>query len=73
MALFVKYLIVLLSVFNILFGQLIVNVKNKGGDIEKEKIEANITSDSVRLEYMPKDGTYISQFIDYKSVSSSLL
>lgn len=48
-------------------AELIVNVKNKGGDVDRERIEANTTADTVILEYRPKDGTYITQFIDFKS------
>ena len=49
-------------------AELIVNIKNKGGDIDKEKIDANTTADTVILEYQPKDGTFITWFIDFKSV-----
>lgn len=49
-------------------AELIVNVRNKGGDVDRERIEANTTADTVILEYRPKDGTYITQFIDFKSV-----
>lgn len=48
--------------------QLVVNVKNKGGDIDRESIQANTTADTVHLEYLSKDGTLVTQFIDYKSV-----
>ena len=59
---------VALSLICLTRSELVVNVKNKGGDVEKEKIEANTTADTVILEYQPKDGTYITQFIDFKSV-----
>lgn len=48
--------------------QLVVNVKNKGGDVDQESIQANTTADTVLLEFMSKDGTLVTQFIDYKSV-----
>ncbi|KAL4229088.1 hypothetical protein ACF0H5_012127 [Mactra antiquata] len=67
MTVFHVCLFILLTLFDHSFGQLVVNVKNKGGDVEREKIEANTTSDSVRLEFMSKDGTLVTQFIDYKS------
>ena len=59
---------VALSLICLTSSELVVNVKNKGGDVDKEKIEANTTADTVILEYQPKDGTYITQFIDFKSV-----
>jgi len=48
--------------------QLVVNVKNKGGDIDQESIQANTTADTVHLEFLSKDGSLVTQFIDYKSV-----
>lgn len=49
-------------------SQLVVNVKNKGGDIIKEIITGNTTSDVVELQFQNTDGTIINQFIDFKSV-----
>lgn len=51
-------------------SQLVVNVKNKGGDIIKEIITGNTTSDVVELQFQNTDGTIINQFIDFKSVMS---
>lgn len=51
-------------------SQLVVNVKNKGGDIVKEIITGNTTSDVVELQFQNTDGTIINQFIDFKSVIS---
>lgn len=48
-------------------SQLVVNVKNKGGDIIKEIITGNTTSDVVELQFQNTDGTIINQFIDFKS------
>ena len=50
-------------------GQLVVNVKNKGGETLVEKIMANTSADTVTLEYLNYDGSFITQFIDFKSVS----
>ena len=47
---------------------LIVNVKNKGGDVIREVITGNTTSDVVELQFRNTDGTIINQFIDFKSV-----
>ncbi|KAL8605946.1 hypothetical protein ACOMHN_065687 [Nucella lapillus] len=49
------------------FGQLVVNVKNKGEEVIVESIHANTTSDTVTLEYLNTDGTLITLFIDFKS------
>lgn len=58
---------IIFSLFFTGLCQLIVNVKNKGGDVDKQKIEANTTTDTVTLEFRPKDGTHFTQFIDFKS------
>ncbi|KAK6174015.1 hypothetical protein SNE40_017367 [Patella caerulea] len=47
--------------------QLIVNVKNRGGDIVVESIQSNVTSDTITLEFRNTDGSFITQFIDFKS------
>ena len=52
-------------------GQLIVNVKDKGGDVLQESIYANTTTDTITLEFMKFDGTLITQFIDFPNVSIS--
>ena len=50
-------------------AQLVVNVKNKGGDLLKESIHSNTTQDTVTLEFNTADGTHVSLFIDMKNVS----
>ncbi|KAH3701844.1 out at first protein-like [Dreissena polymorpha] len=62
----------ILSLFTCTFiahicGQLVINVKNNGGDVERQSIEANTTADTVLLEFLSKDGTHVTQFIDFKS------
>ncbi|WAR04229.1 OAF-like protein, partial [Mya arenaria] len=49
------------------YCQLIVNVKNRGGDVERETIEANTTADTIRLEFLSMDGTHVTHFIDFKA------
>jgi hypothetical protein len=63
------HIVILLSSINMMLGQLIVNVKNKGGDVERENIESNTTADTVKLEYLSKDGTLVTYFTDFKTVS----
>jgi len=48
--------------------QLIVNVKNNGGDVYRENINANTTQDTVSLEFRQADGTVVTQFIDGRNV-----
>ena len=52
------------------WGQLVVNVKNKGGEVLQETILANISLDTIRLDFQEYDGTLIAQFIDFKNVSA---
>jgi len=51
--------------------QLVVNVRNNGGDIYRETIEANTTQDSITLDFRKSDGTLITQFIDGRNVNNS--
>ncbi|XP_014671777.1 PREDICTED: out at first protein-like [Priapulus caudatus] len=46
---------------------LVINVKNRGGDILQETIAANVTSDTITLEYQKTEGTLITQFVDFAS------
>lgn len=48
-------------------SQLVINVKNQGGDVLQESIFANVSEDTVTLEFQRPDGTLISLFIDFKS------
>jgi len=48
-------------------GQLVVNVRNSGGDILQEMIGANTTEETVTLEYQRPDGSLITQLIDFAS------
>lgn len=48
--------------------QLVINVKNQGGDIVQESITSNTTDDTITLEFQRPEGTLITQFIDFKSV-----
>lgn len=45
--------------------QLIINVKNQGGDIIQESIVANVSEDTVSLEFLRSDGTLIMHIIDF--------
>ncbi|XP_035224069.1 out at first protein-like [Stegodyphus dumicola] len=47
--------------------QLVINVKNQGGDIVQETISSNTSADTITLEFQRPEGTLITQFIDFKS------
>jgi hypothetical protein len=65
---FYEILVLAVFIFHIGFSQLVVNVKNHGGEIYKESIHANTSLDSITLDFQKTDGTTITQFIDYKNV-----
>ena len=48
-------------------AQLVVNVRNSGGEIIQEAISANTTEETVKLEFRRPDGTLITQMIDFAS------
>jgi hypothetical protein len=47
--------------------QLVINVRNQGGDVVQENIFANVTHDTVSLEFQRSDGTLITQVIDFRN------
>ena len=48
-------------------AQLVVNVRNSGGEIIQEAISANTTEETVKLEFRRPDGSLITQLIDFAS------
>jgi hypothetical protein len=68
----VLVLVVNLCIIHRLSGQLVVNVKNKGGDVIQEIIDSNITSDIVTVNFRRGDGTQVTQLIDFVNVGISL-
>lgn len=58
--------LLILCTFRGALTQLVVNVKTQGGEVIKETITANISDDSVVLEFPQNDGTYVTQLIDFK-------
>ena len=66
---FINLLMGLLSVnYHISSSQLTVNVKNNGGEVMQEIIDANTTTDTIRLSFEKFDGTSVTQFIDFRNV-----
>ncbi|XP_059172976.1 out at first protein-like [Physella acuta] len=47
--------------------QLVVNARNKGGETIVETIVSNTTDDTVIVEFLSSDGSFVTQFIDFKS------
>lgn len=41
----------------------------KGGDVMQENIIANVSEDTVTLEFLRLDGIYVSQLVDFTNVS----
>lgn len=63
----ISWLLAICCLSDLAFTDLIVNVKNKGGDTIVESIVANTTADTVTLEFRNPDGSFVTQFIDFKS------
>lgn len=64
------YCVGVLSILNlvtIVDLQLLINVKNQGGDVLQETISANVSEDAVTLEFQRPDGTLITQLVDFQS------
>ncbi|XP_048480618.1 out at first protein [Plutella xylostella] len=45
--------------------QLLINVKNQGGDVMQENITANVSEDTVTLDFVRLDGVFVSQLVDF--------
>ncbi|XP_001603817.1 out at first protein [Nasonia vitripennis] len=60
-------LIVLQYFCGICTTNLLINVKNQGGDILQETITSNITEDVITLEFQRSDGTLVTQLVDFKN------
>ncbi|XP_026314099.1 out at first protein [Hyposmocoma kahamanoa] len=45
--------------------QLLINVKNQGGDVMQENITANVSEDTITLEFLRLDGVHVSQLVDF--------
>ncbi|CAG5131858.1 unnamed protein product [Candidula unifasciata] len=67
MAAFIQCVYFISAVMPYIVGQLIVNARNKGGETIVEKIVANTSADTVTLEFLGSDGSFVTQFIDFKS------
>lgn len=59
-------ILVLFLFLHLCFTQLVINVRNEGGEVLQETITSNATDNTVTLEFQNSDGTLITQFIDFK-------
>lgn len=66
MALLLPLLLVLIATVH---GQLVVNIKNIGGEVFQQRIAANTSADTITLEYRDVDGSLITILVDYRNVS----
>jgi len=62
-----SYLILLIPFILRASAQLVVNVRNSGGEVIQEVIGANTTEETVKLEFQRPDGSLITQLIDFAS------
>lgn len=57
----------LLSIISLSDTQLLINVKNQGGDVVQETIISNVSENAVTLEFQRSDGTLITQLLDFRN------
>lgn len=62
-----SFCIILIFMNNFCYSQLVVNVKNKGGDLIQETIQANTKENTINLDFQKLDGTLLKMLIDFKS------
>jgi len=62
-----SYLVLLIPFLLRCSAQLVVNVRNSGGEVIQEVIGANTTEETVKLEFQRPDGSLITQLIDFAS------
>ncbi|KAL1419839.1 hypothetical protein MTO96_004746 [Rhipicephalus appendiculatus] len=48
-------------------AQLIINVRNAGGDLLRERLLANTSDETITLEFQRADGTHVTQLIDFRA------
>jgi len=70
MELFVIRVVIFAVCIYVASCQLVINVRNNGGDVYRETVEANTTLDSITLDFRKSDGTWITQFIDGRNVNT---
>ncbi|XP_077564060.1 BRICHOS-like domain-containing protein out at first isoform X1 [Haemaphysalis longicornis] len=48
-------------------AQLVINVRNAGGDLLRERLLANTSDETITLEFQRADGTHVTQLIDFRA------
>ena len=66
-------LFALLVLANLVSCQLVINVKNKGGDLIQESLNGNPAENTISLKFQKLDGTLLNMLIDFKSVSDFII
>ncbi|XP_071843744.1 out at first protein-like isoform X2 [Apostichopus japonicus] len=64
---FYVFLYIFCDCFFVGHSQLVVNVKNAGGDLIQETIQADIAQDIIHMEFQKLDGTLIKIILDFRS------
>jgi len=59
--------LIVVSVTDLVSTELVVNVKNQGGEIFQESFRSNVSDETVLLELQQFDGSKITQFIDFRN------
>lgn len=62
------HLVLFCILSHIVTSQLVINVKNDGGDLVQESINADVKRDVIYLQFQKLDGTLVKMVIDFKSV-----
>ena len=57
--------------YRLSFAELVVNVRNDGGEVIQETIQSETSSNTIKLFFRKFDGTMIAQFIDFDRVRYS--
>ncbi|XP_022098558.1 out at first protein-like [Acanthaster planci] len=60
-------LFAVLAFTNLVSCQLVINVKNKGGDLIQESLNGNPVENTITLKFQKLDGTLLDMLIDFKS------
>ncbi|XP_067130570.1 out at first protein [Centruroides vittatus] len=61
------YCLYIIVMVGFVTSQLVINVKNQGGDVLQETIQSNTTEETIILEFQKPEGTFVTQFIDFKA------
>lgn len=63
------FFFVIITCLCIANAELIVNIRNRAGQVFQQKISANVSQKIVEFEHQTPDGSLITHLIDFNSVS----